>query len=229
MMPILRAIAAILAFLPPAPAGAAAAHDPPGTAGVVIADFARGLGPEWRQKRFSGATSYQVVRLEDGRRVLRAVSRAGASGLILERRLDLARYPVLEWRWKIDHVLAKGDARTKAGDDYAARIYIVFPGTFFWQTRVVNYIWANRLPKGEMIPNPYTKNVVMIAVESGNARAGQWLTERRNVAADYRRAFGRDAPAAKAIAIMTDTDDTGGSATAWYGTIRLLPGSAGKN
>ena len=201
---------------------AAATGQAGGDAGLVIADFARGIGPEWQEKSFVGKTRYEVVRL-DGRAVLRATSTASASGLVLKRKLDLSRYPVLEWSWRIDHVLAKGDARTKAGDDYAARIYIVFPGTFFWQTRVVNYIWANRLAKGELIPNPYTKNVVMIAVESGNERAGQWVTERRHVLADFRRAFGRTPPPAKAIAIMTDTDNTGGSATAWYGPIRLLP------
>ncbi len=189
----------------------------------MIADFSRGLGPEWREKSFVGNTLYEVVRLADGRAVLQATSRASASGLVLERKLDLKRYPILAWSWKIDHVLAKGDARTKAGDDYAARIYIVFPGTFFWQTKVVNYIWANRLPKGEMIKNPYTGNVVMIAVESGDERAGEWLTERRHVLDDFRRAFGREPRAAKAIAIMTDTDNTKESATAWYGAIRLLP------
>lgn len=204
-------------------AASGAIGQPPARAGLVIADFSRGLGPEWREKSFVGNTLYEVVRLADGRAVLQATSRASASGLVLERKLDLKRYPILAWSWKIDHVLAKGDARTKAGDDYAARIYIVFPGTFFWQTKVVNYIWANRLPKGEMIKNPYTGNVVMIAVESGDERAGEWLTERRHVLDDFRRAFGREPRAAKAIAIMTDTDNTKESATAWYGAIRLLP------
>jgi len=202
-----------------------AAGPPALAAGLVIADFANGIGDGWKEKSFLGHTRYQVVRI-DGRTALRAESNASASGLVYKRTIDLDRYPILEWSWKIDHVLTKGDARTKAGDDYAARIYIVFPGTFFWQTKVVNYIWANRLPKGTTIRNPYTKNVVMVAVESGNDLAGRWLTERRNVIDDYRRAFGSAPPQAKAIAIMTDTDNTGENATAWYGTIRLLPDSA---
>jgi hypothetical protein len=60
---------------------------------------------------------------------------------------------------------------------------------------------------------------MMIAVESGPELAGQWVTVRRNVVDDYRKAFGEDPPQVGAIAIMTDTDNTGESATAWYGDI----------
>lgn len=42
---------------------------------------------------------------------------------------------------------------------------------------------------------------------------------RRNIVDDYRRAFGEDPPHVGAIAIMTDTDNTGETATAWYGDI----------
>jgi hypothetical protein len=61
----------------------------------------------------------------------------------------------------------------------------------------------------------------MIAVQSGPARAGEWLTERRDILADFRRAFGEEPPRIGAIAIMTDTDNTGAAATAWYDDLRL--------
>ena len=94
---------------------------------------------------------------------------------------------------------------------------------FFWKTRALNYIWANRLPRGEAVPNAYTSNACMIALESGNQKAGQWVEEERNIVEDFRRCFGEDPPEAGAVAIMTDTDDTGGEAEACYGIIRLLP------
>jgi len=117
----------------------------------------------------------------------------------------------------------KGDERTKGGDDYAARVYVVFPSTLFWRTRAVNYIWANRLPRGAFLPNAYTGNAVMVAVESGDGNAGRWIDEERDLAEDYRRAFGEDPPRIGAVAIMTDTDNTGEEAVAWYGAIRFLP------
>ena len=61
----------------------------------------------------------------------------------------------------------------------------------------------------------------MIAVESGNEKAGLWLTEERDLRTDYRALFGSEPPEAAAVAIMTDTDNTGGTAEAWYGEIVL--------
>ncbi len=43
---------------------------------------------------------------------------------------------------------------TKGGNDYTARVYVVFPSVLFWKTRAVNYIWANRLPRGSFSPTP---------------------------------------------------------------------------
>jgi hypothetical protein len=51
---------------------------------------------------------------------------------------------------------------------------------------------------------------------------GQWLDEKRNLLEDYRKRFGEDPPKAGAVAIMTDTDNTGEQAVAWYGPVRLL-------
>ena len=100
-------------------------------------------------------------------------------------------------------------------------MYVVFPGFFFWQTKAINYVWAGRLPKEESFPNPYTRNAMMVVVESGADKAGTWVTEQRDILADYRRLFGGEPRKLGAIAIMTDTDNTGGSATAWYGDITL--------
>jgi hypothetical protein len=86
----------------------------------------------------------------------------------------------------------------------------------------LNYIWANKLPIGQAVPNPFTANAMMIAVQSGPGLTGQWIEETRNVFEDYRRSFGTDPPRAGAIAIMTDTDNTGEEATAWYGPIRIV-------
>jgi hypothetical protein len=187
---------------------------------VTIDDFERGLDPEWKVKSFRGATVYRVV-AEAGGHVLQAESRGTASGLVRKIDLDPRDYPMLSWRWKVAGTIAQGDERTRAGDDYAARIYVIFPHWFFPKTRTLNYIWANHLPQGTFLPNAYTANAMMIAVESGPTLAGQWLTERRDMVADYRQAFGEDPPRLGAIAVMTDTDNTGAMATAWYDDLLL--------
>lgn len=174
----------------------------------------------WETRSFKGNTEYKLTEAS-GRIVVKAASRAAASGLIKKIHFDPRKYRFLRWSWKIAHTIKDGDERTKAGDDYAARIYVVFTGRFFWQTKAVNYIWANKLSKGEFASSPFTAGSRMIAVETGNEKAGQWVNEERDLVADYRLLFGTEPPEAEAIAVMTDTDNTGGAADAWYGDITL--------
>lgn len=108
--------------------------------------------------------------------------------------------------------------RDKAGDDYAARIYVVAKGGLaFWKTRALSYVWASREPEGSMWANAFTANAQMIAVRSGSAELGELILEKRNVREDWMRAFGEDIDTIDAVAIMTDTDNSGQRARAWYG------------
>ena len=59
----------------------------------------------------------------------------------------------------------------------------------------------------------------MIAVRAGPDGLQQWLSEKRDVKADYRRLFGTEPGEISAVALMTDTDNTGLQAEAWYGDI----------
>jgi len=214
-MNILRlALLALVLFLPFSRAGAEQR---------IIDDFEQGLRPGWEEKSFSGHTRYAVV-AEEGGHCLRAESSAAASGLIYRIEFEPAEFPILRWRWKIDGTLPRGNGLTKAGDDYAARVYVIFPHWLFFRTRSLNYIWANRLPEGQVLPNSYTGNAVMIAVESGSGKAGEWIREERNLVEDFRLAFGEDPPKAGAIAVMTDTDNTRGEARACYDDIVISTG-----
>ena len=190
-------------------------------------------------------TRYTVVRSGDrrgGTPVVKAVAKNAATGLVKRRRVDLSEYPVLTWRWKVDHVLDGGDATKKSGADYPARIYVTFdydPSKlgFFERMkyrslramgyddvplRALNYVWASQTPVGRIVPNPYTDWIMTVPVESGCAHCGTWRTARRNVGADYRAAFGEEPPPVSGVAILTDTDHTGERAVAYYGDIRFI-------
>lgn len=187
---------------------------------LLIDDFAHGLSPAWTSRSFHGDTSYSIVS-DNGNQVLQASSDATASGLTFERKFNISEHPILSWRWKIENTIATGNARDKTTDDYAARIYVTFPHWYFLKTTNINYIWANRLPKGEILPSPYTANSMMFAVESGTEKVGEWVSVQRNIIEDYRRAFGKEPPQKALISIMTDTDNTGSKARAWYDDIFL--------
>jgi hypothetical protein len=188
---------------------------------VLIDDFENGLAPGWSVQSFVGFNDYRLA-MDGSNHVMLAESRATASSLYFKTNIDLKEYPVLSWRWKIESTVSGGDVRFKKSDDYPARIYVVFPHWYYPKTRSINYIWANQLPRGEVAPSPYTENSQMVAIESGNGKAGEWLLEKRNVYEDYRRIFAEEPGRVGTIAIMTDSDDTGTSARAWYDDIRFL-------
>jgi hypothetical protein len=187
---------------------------------LSIGDFSGKSLEGWSDELFKGKTDYTMYS-ENGRTVLKAHSVKAASGLIKKVRLDPKAYPLLHWSWKVENTLKKEDVTHKSGDDFAARVYVVFPRTFFWQTRAINYVWAAKMPKGTSAPSPYTSRAVIVAVESGVEKVGEWVNEERNYYEDYRKLFGDEPPKLGAVAIMSDTDNTGDEVTAYYGNIFL--------
>jgi Protein of unknown function (DUF3047) len=202
---------------------------------------ANGLPNGWKPltfKKIERHTVYSLVKDGDTE-VVKAVAESSASGLAREIKINPKEYPIVEWRWKVSNILKKGDVHIKEGDDYPARIYITFeydPSKlgFFEKAAykmgrllygedlplaAINYIWESKAPMGTMVPNPYTNRVIMIVVESGETRLNQWVNEERNIYEDYKKAFGQEPPMISGVAIMTDTDNTGESATAYYGDI----------
>jgi len=188
-------------------------------AGLVGAYSREGLAG-WQDKLFRGTTEYTLVS-EGGKTVLKAHSVKAASAKIYPIEARAQETPMLRWSWKVERTLAREDVIRKQGDDFAARVYVVFPGTFLWQTRAINYVWAARMPKGSIAPSPYTDHNQLVAVETGDGESGQWKQEERNILDDYRSIFHDEPPEVGAIAVMTDTDDTQDEVTAWYGDISL--------
>jgi hypothetical protein len=153
--------------------------------------------------------------------------------------VDPREYPIVQWRWKVANVLEKADIHRKEGDDYPARIYIAFeydPDKLGLSDRikygitrmlhgeypphgVINYLWASKAPVGLVVPNAYTDRSMMIVVQSGVENLNAWVEEERNLYYDYKKAFNEEPPMISGVAIMTDTDNTGESATAYYGDI----------
>jgi hypothetical protein len=173
----------------------------------------------WEKKVFSGITSYELVNV-DNRDVLKAVSNQSASGLVRKIEVDLNKTPYMNWSWKVESILNNVDETKKPGDDYPARVYVVISdGLFFWQTRALSYVWASKQPKGSSWPNAFTDKAKMVAVESGDELVGKWVKEKRNILEDIKLLLSIDATRVDAVAVMTDTDNSKQSATAYYGDI----------
>ena len=190
---------------------------------LMIGSFSSGSLEHWESKEFKGQTSYKLVDFS-GTRVLKAESAGSASGLFNEQRIDLHKTPVMNWRWHIENRLGNDiNEQAKSGDDYAARVYVVVSGgAAFRQTKAINYVWSSTSPVGKVWPNAYAGangKLMMIALRSSTDQTGTWYSEKRNILADLKHQFGEDIAYIDAVAIMTDTDNSQGKVTAYYGDI----------
>ncbi|HPU51840.1 MAG TPA: DUF3047 domain-containing protein [Burkholderiaceae bacterium] len=202
---------------------------------------------EWLLHPTKKRTRYTVV--PDGAQlVVRADADRSASGLIAPLDVDLATTPILEWQWRIDSTIADADNAVSSTEDAPVRVVLAFEGDksslpmrerlFAERVRLLSgrdlpyaslmYIWGTRAPSGSLIANPHTSRIQKLVVDSGSVNVRQWRKHRRNIAADYRRAFGSAPGRLVAVAIMTDTDNTGSVSSAYYGDIRLVPAEPGE-
>lgn len=195
----------------------------------------------WRLARLKKRTVYELVR-NDGEVVVKARADRSASGLVHALDIDPRERPVLQWRWKVPRLIAGANNARRNAEDSPVRIILSFDGDigslpledrmFYDRVRAFSghelpyatlmYIWENQAEPGIVIPNPHSGRIRMIVADSGPARTGVWKLEARNVYEDYKRAFGAEPGRIKAIAIMTDSDNTGDSIEAYYGDIAFL-------
>lgn len=222
----------------PQKVGSFSAH-PPGDA------LPPGWAP-WVLSGFKRPTEYRLVQ-KDGITVMRADARSSASGLIHPLSIDARQQPLIEWRWKIERPIARADNTQRHLEDSPVRLLVSFDGNieslpaqdrlFISSVHLLTgqqlpyatlmYIWENRAPRGTVIANQHTSRIKMIVAESGVGNLGAWQHIRRNVYEDYRRAFGEEPGRITAVGIMTDTDNTGEQAQAWYGDIHFKQANDG--
>src|SRR5690606_4765610 len=177
----------------------------------------------WQERIFKNSTTYRSVIL-GGERVLRGEAEGSASALYQNHDINLRRTPYIHWRWRIDNTLdLELNEREKDGDDYVARLYVVRNGGLaFWRTKAIIYVWSNNQPVGTTWENPYAgPEVRMWAVDSGGDHVGQWREHVRDIRADWLKAFGEEIDSLDSLALMTDTDNSGLFARAWYADIRF--------
>ena len=145
----------------------------------------------WEAKEFSGESIYSVGEYK-GRLALKALSHNSASGLVLKKKIDLSITPYINWSWLIEKKLLMLDERSKRGDDFVARIYVVIDGgLMFWQTQSLSYVWSSNQAKGLVWDNAFAgSSVKMMSVRGNTSQTGRWYEEKRNVYTDLIDTFG---------------------------------------
>ena len=183
---------------------------------------ARGIPAGWRAyETLGGRPAYDFTVVDDdGRRALDMRSHADHSTIARRLRISLRATPLLEWSWKVGHFPAGADIRRKEASDLTGHLFVVWPRQpAMLRSRLIGYVWDEKMRAGTKQPSTKTGTVTFIVVRSGAAEAGGWVTERRNVAEDFRRLYGEEPEDAGAVALSIDTNDTGASAEAMFGAI----------
>ena len=197
----------------------------------------------WKPFFFPKIKSHSTYTIErDGDKpVLRAESHASASAIVYKDVFDVYDYPRVKWRWKVRNIYARADVRSKEGDDYPIRVYIMFEydpekaGAFerikygfakalygeYPPHSSLSYVWSSKDDPETFIISPYTERAMMVLLEKGLTKAGTWVDEEIDILADYQTAFKSKPPARARIAIMNDSDNTGESSVSYLEYIEV--------
>lgn len=190
------------------------------TTGVVIGDFTNGADQKgvpvgWQLKEKSGRVDLAVVE-ENGVSALRLTSNDSSFSIQKTVDVDVSRYPVMSWRWKVTRLPEGGDFRQSKTDDQAAQLFLAFS-----RTKAIVYIWDTTAPQGlsENAPSPPFMNIKAVVVQSGGSQTGRWLTETRNVYNDYKKLFGHEPPPVGGIRIQINSQHTSSAAESYFADV----------
>ena len=219
-------------------------------AAAAIAPVVQGgrIPPPWRvvtlPQQAAPVTRYSAETV-DGREALRVQTQGSYGNLVHE--LPSAEAPKrLRWAWRLQEPNTAVDLRVKAGDDAAVKVCMSFDLALdrvpFIERQMLKlarsrsgqplpaatlcWVWGAAEAKGALLPNAYSRRVRYIVLRNRDDALATWFEENRDVAADFRRAFGDESaelPPLSALIVAGDGDNTGGASLAHVSGLRVEP------
>ena len=195
---------------------------------VVVGDFLQTeqqkVPQGWELSVHEGEPDLTLVP-DGGGQALKLRSRLSSFSLTRAVDIDLKKTPYLEWQWKVTELPTGGDFRRPVTDDQAAQLIVVFSWGGLRQ-EVIMYMWDSTAPEGiaSKVPSPPLYpflDLHAVVVRSGETQAGKWITERRDVVADYRRLFGREPEKIRGIRIQINSQHTKSQAEAYWRSVKF--------
>jgi hypothetical protein len=183
---------------------------------------ATGIPPGWQGQNW-GSPKYDFkVEENDGRAALHAKSVNEGSTISREIKgnVDLKTTPILEWSWKAVTLPKGGNSCRKATDDQAVQVFVVWPRfPEALRSRIIGYVWDTTLPVGTICKSEKTGTVTYVVLRSGSAELGKWVSERRNVAEDFRKIYGEAPESPAGVSISIDSNDTNSVSESFMGAL----------
>ncbi len=203
-----------------------------------------GMPAGWHFYRIAPYKKNTVYRLENfqGKTVLSANSKTSASGLAIKLKPQQVQNLWLKWEWKAEASIPEADNAERTRDDAPLRILVAFDGNKtklslkekmnFEMASLISgqempyatlmYVWSGKTPVNTILENAHTSRIKMIVVDSGWENLSEWRKHERDLAADYKRAYGENPGDVIGIALLTDTDNTKSETRALYGDIEFI-------
>jgi Protein of unknown function (DUF3047) len=200
-------------------------------------------GASWHNVALPGKvrTAYSEI-AQNGRRHVYAESAASASMLRRQLRIEGSNLGKVSFSWRVPELIAQADLTDRDASDSPVRLILAFEGDHgklslrnrmlfeFAQAltgetppyATLMYVWDNKAPTESVIHSGRTDRIRKIVIESGRANVDTWREYERDIAADFRKAFGEEPGPLVAVGLMTDSDNTRSAARAWYGEVRIV-------
>ncbi len=187
-------------------------------------------------------TRFTVVTL-DAQRVLRIQAQASYGNLVHPLADDPQAHS-LRWRWRLDEPNLASDLRRKTGDDSPVKVCALFDlptaAVPFVERQLLRlarsrsseplpaasvcYVWDSRLAAGTVQDNAFSRRIRFIVLRGPDAPLRTWVSEQRDVWADFKSLFGDEAESAPplvGVAVGGDADNTQGRSMAHITALTL--------
>lgn len=162
----------------------------------------------WRHRKFWFTPPMQLsFATLDSVPAIRCETNAGGSIYGRNTDIDLQRFPMLAWRWRVEAPIPAGyDERERSGDDHPVRFFVEFRAADATAHRA-EIIWSNgAFKRGDY---KYIGAFPHYVADGGDANVGRWRDESADLEQIYRDITRRtDAPRLAFLGIFCDSDNT---------------------
>jgi hypothetical protein len=182
----------------------------------------KGVPAGWKSQSWGSPKYDFTIEANETGKVLhmRSVNEGSTIAKEVKGKVSLKDTPILEWSWKATVLPKGGDSCRKPTDDQAVQVFVAWPRfPEAVRSRIIGYVWDTTQPPGTICKSEKTGTVTYVVLRSGTAELGKWLTERRNVAEDFRNIY-KDVPEPPGgVSVAIDSNDTQSAAEGYVGPI----------
>ena len=170
-------------------------------------------------RKIKKETSYTLGSNNNGN-YLKAEAKGQASGLGIEKKINLNKTPIINITWKVEKDLSGINEKSKKGHDYAARVFVIKKtGKTALSNRAINYVFSSNEKVGEYWTSPFTKKSIDYVLSTTLENNNEWVTVKSNVKEDFKKLHNLVVDELNGLALMTDTDNSKNKAISYYQNI----------